>query len=109
GSFRPQGFEYIHNFAPAGALSSTANDMAKFMLAHLNDGALGDGRILKTETARQMHSRLLSPNPYLAGWAYGFYEVYANGRRMISHNGGTLNFYTDMYLLPAEKVGMFVS
>ena len=38
-------FEYVP-LAPAGALSSTATDMARFMLAHLDSGRLGDARIL---------------------------------------------------------------
>ena len=56
GEFEKHDFEFIHNFGPAGSMSTTATDMAKFMLAHLNDGALGDARILKPETAQLMHA-----------------------------------------------------
>ena len=65
GEFERHDFEFIHNFGPAGSMSTTATDMAKFMLAHLNDGALGEARILKPETAQLMHARTLSPNPAL--------------------------------------------
>ncbi|MGH8529987.1 MAG: serine hydrolase domain-containing protein, partial [Nevskiales bacterium] len=109
GQLRAQGFEYIHNFAPAGGLSSSATDMARFMIAHLNHGAYGAHRILREDTARQMHSRQFSPNPYLNGWGLGFYEIYGNGRRIIAHNGGTPTFQTDLWLLPDEKVGIFLS
>ena len=34
------GFEYIKNFGPAGALSATGEDMARFVMAHLNHGEL---------------------------------------------------------------------
>ncbi|HZI46615.1 MAG TPA: serine hydrolase domain-containing protein, partial [Pyrinomonadaceae bacterium] len=44
-------FEIVNPF-PAGSLSSTATDMAQFMMAHLQDGQLADARILKPETAR---------------------------------------------------------
>jgi CubicO group peptidase (beta-lactamase class C family) len=40
--------------APAGSLASTATDMARFMMAHLNGGAYGSARILKPETEREM-------------------------------------------------------
>ena len=63
--------------------------MARFMLAHLQDGALGDARILKPETAQLMHTRVMSPDPALNGHALGFYETYINGRRIIGHGGDT--------------------
>lgn len=103
------GFEFIHNFGPAGSLTSSAPDMAKFMLAHLNEGALGEGRILKPETARLMHGRQFAPNPHLAGSGLGFYETWINGRRIIGHGGDTVAFHTDLWLLPEEKLGVFVS
>lgn len=109
GVFEPQEFEYVHDFGPAGALSSTAADMAKFMIAHLNEGAYGDGRILARETARLMHGRVLSPHPNLSGSGLGFYESRINGRRIIGHGGDTLWFHSDLALLPEENVGLFVS
>ena len=39
---KPVDFELVES-SPAGALTSTAPDMARFMMAHLNNGALGDG------------------------------------------------------------------
>jgi len=48
--------------------------MAKFMMAHINDGELGGKRILKAETAQLMHSRQFAPSPYVNGSGLGFYE-----------------------------------
>ncbi|PYP68618.1 MAG: serine hydrolase, partial [Gemmatimonadetes bacterium] len=45
GSYKPQKFEIV-NAAPAGSVASSAADMAKFMIAHLNDGAFNGQRIL---------------------------------------------------------------
>ena len=45
-SDEPGQFEVINAF-PAGSLSSSATDMAQFMIAHLQDGKLGDAQILK--------------------------------------------------------------
>jgi CubicO group peptidase (beta-lactamase class C family) len=109
GEFEQHDFEFIHNFGPAGSMSTTATDMAKFMLAHLNDGALGEARILKPETAQMMHARTLSPNPALSGGALGFYETWINGRRAIGHGGDTVYFHTQMLLVPDENLGVFVS
>jgi len=109
GEFEPRPEEYLGNFAPAGSLSTTAADMARFMLAHLQGGILDGARILNEETVALMHSRTLSPDPHVNGMALGFYETYINGRRTIGHGGSTVDFKTEMFLLKDEGLGFFVS
>ena len=98
------GFEQI-SMPAAGSLSSTADDMAKFMIAHLNDGA----GLLKPETAKQMHEFVVKSFPDLNGNALGFYEQSYNGRRAIAHGGDTVYFHSELLLFPAEKVGFYMS
>ncbi|MGH9792142.1 MAG: serine hydrolase domain-containing protein, partial [Candidatus Acidiferrales bacterium] len=109
GIYKKQDFEFIANFGPAGALTASANDMARFMLAHLQLGRLGDARILQEATARQMHSQLYTLDPRLAGMAYGFYETRVNGVRMIGHGGDTQWFHSDLSLLPEHNLGIYAS
>jgi len=104
----PQPFEMIIPF-PAGSLSSSAADMARFMLAHLQEGQLGDARILRPETARLMHSRLFALDPAANGMCYGFYEESRNGQRIIGHGGDTVYFHSDLHLMSDARVGFFVS
>jgi CubicO group peptidase (beta-lactamase class C family) len=108
GAFKPHGYEYIANFGPAGALASTAPDMARFMVAHLQGGAIGDARILGPEATRAMHARVFSPHPAVNGSGLGFYEDHVNGRRIIGHGGDTNYFHTELGLLEAEGVGFFL-
>ena len=63
-SGKPKGYELI-SLAPAGSLAATGSDMARFMIAHLQNGALGDQRILSEETAKQMHGTPLTIIPGL--------------------------------------------
>ena len=109
GAFKPHGYEFIANFGPAGSLAATATDMARFMIAHLQEGATGDARILKPETARAMHARIFSPHPAVGGSGLGFYETYVNGRRIIGHGGDTNYFHSELGLLEKEGIGFFVS
>ncbi|WP_366926181.1 serine hydrolase domain-containing protein, partial [uncultured Sphingomonas sp.] len=51
GQEEPIGFEFVGP-APAGSLSSTGEDMARFMIAHLQNGA----GLLQPRTAQLMHS-----------------------------------------------------
>ncbi|MEQ9463342.1 MAG: serine hydrolase domain-containing protein, partial [Haliea sp.] len=101
--------EFLGNVAPAGSLSSTAVDMAKFMIAHLQEGVYRGQRILQPETVALMHTRALSPGPHLNGIALGFYETWINGHRTIGHGGSTLDFKSELMLLPEAGVGLFVT
>jgi CubicO group peptidase (beta-lactamase class C family) len=107
GAFKPKGYEYIANFGPAGALAATSTDMARFMIAHLEQGALGEARILKPDTVKAMHARVFSPHPAVGGSGLGFYETYMNGRRVIGHGGDTNYFHTELGLLEEERVGFY--
>jgi len=108
GSDDPGLFEVVNPF-PAGSLSSSATDMAQFMLAHLEDGQLNGARILKPETARLMHSRLFGLDDAANAMCYGFYEESRNGHRIIGHAGDTVFFHSDLHLVLDQKVGFFVS
>ena len=108
GSDKPEVFEVVNPF-PAGSLSSSATDMAQFMMAHLADGQLGNAQILKPETARLMHSRLFGLDDRTNAMCYGFYEESRNGHRIIGHGGDTVYFHSDLHLVLDQKVGFFVS
>ncbi len=109
GSFVPHKWEIITGGWPAGSVSATATDMAKFMIAHLNNGEYNGQRILSAATAEKMHTRVFTHDPRLNGFAYGFYEKSSHGVRIIGHGGDTQWFHSDLALIPSEKVGVFVS
>ena len=104
----PQPFELIPA-APAGSLSITGADMARFMIAHLNDGQFGDARILKKETAELMHAQAFAATPPVPGMALGFYHEDRNGHVIIGHAGDTETFHTDLHLFLDDGSGLFVS
>ena len=107
-SGEPQPFEIV-SIAPAGSMSTTGADMAAFMIAHLQDGAYGDARILSAETAQKMHGTPLTIIPPLNRMLLGFYETNTNGRRVISHGGDTQYFHSELDLYIDDGVGIFFS
>ena len=138
GRQQPQTFEVIA-IPPAGSMTATATDVARFMRAHLGDGSLagpanatGDAprnlsgpgpgaatatanvtrdptRILEPATVERMQRHRRSDHPAVNGWAYGFYEVDRNGERVLAHAGDTRDFHSLLFLLPERDVGVFVS
>jgi Beta-lactamase len=107
-SEKPRPFEFVEAF-PAGSVSTTARDMANFMIAHLQDGKFGDKQILRPETAKLMHTRTFGSDDRLNGMALGFYEESRNDKRIIGHGGDTELFHSDLHLVLGENVGLFVS
>ncbi|MFS0773224.1 serine hydrolase domain-containing protein [Sphingomonas sp. 1P08PE] len=97
--------------APAGSLSASGLDMAKFMIAHLQNGR----GILQPATAATMHDSPLdrvnpmSLIPPLNRMELGFFETNINGREVIAHLGDTENFHTSLHLFMNEGVGLYVS
>jgi CubicO group peptidase (beta-lactamase class C family) len=98
---------------PSGSLQATVTDMARFMIAHLENGRYSDesipeARILEESTARQMHSTLYTPDPRLLGTAYGLFDMSDNGQRVLGHQGYLPQHFSELLLLPDQHVGVFV-
>ena len=99
---------------PAGIIRASVNDMARFMIAHLQDGRYSDtsiteARILKEATAQEMHSTLFTPDPRILGTTYGFFDFSDNGQRAIGHSGEAEPMESLLLLLPDQNLGVFVA
>lgn len=103
-SEEPKPFEIIE-LSPAGALSSTGEDMARFMLAFLDNG----GALMKPETRARMFADVNRPIPGLPAMALGFYHEDRNGQVIVGHGGDTNWFHSDLHLLVDSNVGIYMS
>jgi len=108
GSGKPQKFEIVPA-SPAGALSISGGDIARFMIAHLEEGEYNGNQILMPETIRLMHSRQSESSSGMNGMCLGFYEESRNGERIIGHGGDTLWFHSDLHLVLNKNLGFFIS
>ena len=97
-------YEWYHT-TPAGSINSTAADMARFMIAHLEGGA----PILSQQATREMQRRQATMHPMLPGWTLGFQQNDLNGERIIEHGGDIAGFSSLMVLLPDRRTGFFVA
>ena len=107
--YKARGYEYIGQIAPAGAVSSTAADMARYMLMILGGGTLEGAQIYGPQTALALKTPV-RPMPPGLNWRHGFYEQPLPGGIMgFGHNGGTVSFFSNMTLIPDLNMGVFVS
>ncbi|MFN8241618.1 MAG: serine hydrolase domain-containing protein [Bacteroidales bacterium] len=109
GAFREYPFEYCP-LAAVGGASSTATDIAKWMIMHLQHGVLGETRVIDSLSASMMQGLQIRVSPFVSGIGLGLYELINwNGIRTIGHGGDTFWFHSLMALLPEKNLGLFVS
>ena len=94
---------------PASGMSATATDMAQFMLAHLNSGAVDGNRILSPEAVDAMHRQWFTPHERLDGMAFGLQRQRRDDVLVLRHSGGVPRFASDLLLVPELGLGPFVS
>lgn len=107
GKFAEAAFEFLPE--PAGAMSSTASDMGRFMKAYLQNGHFGDEKILEEKTVQEMFTQQFTHHPALDGMALGFIKGTFNEKKILFHGGATMMFNSALYLLPEENLGIFIS
>ncbi|HEY3474108.1 MAG TPA: serine hydrolase domain-containing protein [Anaerolineales bacterium] len=114
GAFQPFP-DYIAQPAglPSGMHQASVTDMARFMIALLENGRYSDenvpeARLLEEGTAQQMQSTLYTPDPRLLGMAYGFADISDNGQRTLGHQGYGPPMSSQLLLLPDQRLGVFV-
>jgi len=95
----------------SGQLISSAEDMANYLIAQLNEGRYGDVQILSPAGIAELHRPAVAANfmgaptgQYGMGW---FIEDHGQ-TRIIFHNGTVPDFDTYMALLPEQKKGVML-
>ncbi len=94
---------------PAGVMSSTSADMARWLLLHLNEGNLDGISIIEPETARQMQSVLFRQHPEGQPVLHGFYRSDQNEIEVFGHGGDVNQFHSNMSIISEHNLGLFVS
>lgn len=104
--------------APAGGLSSSANDLARWLQIQLAQGALpGGGRLYSEAAAREMWTpQVLTPirpspgpisdtTPQFSSYALGWSVQDYRGVKVIQHGGAVFGVLTMVVLVPDRDVG----
>jgi CubicO group peptidase (beta-lactamase class C family) len=111
---------FASSVAPAGALWSSARDMARYIQTQMNDGlAPDDVRVISAENlARTRTPRVATPalpdglpavlteasTHYAMGWLVGEWR----GLTLVHHDGGTFGFASEAAFLPEADLGIVV-
>jgi CubicO group peptidase (beta-lactamase class C family) len=117
----PVGIDENDHMNPAGGIISCAEDMAKWMLIHLNEGKLPDGTRLFSENTERQLTTLVTPIPIVepapelaaqrmnfSGYALGFRVNDYRGRKLVSHTGGLSGYVSKVVMVPELGLGVTV-
>jgi CubicO group peptidase (beta-lactamase class C family) len=107
--FELQPFDFINDY-PGGQMLSTASDMARFMIAHLQLGRYAGKRIISEASAVAMHSVQFKHRMELEhGAGYSFGVLPARSQTILMHDGGYTGVGSRLCLCPESHFGFFVA
>jgi CubicO group peptidase (beta-lactamase class C family) len=105
--------------APAGSVYSSVSDMSKWMRFMLDSGRVGDKRLIKPATFREIvapeirapeaeYPALELAQPKLFSYALGWFVEEYNGETVWMHTGSIDGMCAIIALMPSRRVGVYV-
>src|SRR6185295_5046946 len=92
----------------ATGITSTVEDMAKFVSAQFRKGPIGGRQILSTASLREMHRVRMLENNWTQGNAIGFAVRRVQDKVYVGHGGGYPGYTTQTLIQLDSKVGVIV-
>lgn len=97
--------------APAGGVSSSINDMAKWVIFHVNNGGYKGEQIVSPESLSETHRIQIvesSADDYVAGYGLGWFLTYVKSGMVLHHGGSVMSSTSYVVILPEEEIGIVV-
>ncbi|HUE89350.1 MAG TPA: serine hydrolase domain-containing protein [Vicinamibacterales bacterium] len=108
GSRTPMPFVDARGMAAATGVTSTVEDMARFVSAQFRHGKAGGDRILSTASLREMHRVRMLENTWTRGSGIGFAVSRNRDKLFVGHGGGYPGYITNTLIQLDAKVGVIV-
>ena len=109
-------FCLIDNLAPAGSISSSANDMSKWVMMQLNNGKFEGKEIVPAKAIQSIRypnsiegngSTLYNRSNFTL-YGLGLELQDYESRRIVSHTGGVNGYVSSVTMVPSEKLGIVI-
>lgn len=119
GEVRAIGWRDFDNLGGAGAVNSSAWDMAQWIRLQLGGGVYGGRRILSDSVLKEMHTpqtvirmgkntETLFPETHLQAYGLGWTLQDYRGRKLVRHGGSLDGMRTHVGMIPEEGLGVVV-
>lgn len=97
---------YLRGSLPQGYLISSAEDMAHYLLAQLNNGRYRDAVILSPAGIGELHRPAARVGTTGEQYGMGWFIGPINGEPAVWHGGDTANFHSDMIMTTTGHWGI---
>ncbi len=93
---------------PSGQLISCSEDLAHYLIAHLNGGRYGGAQILSSAGIDELHrgvAECITFGISMGKYGMGWFEINLGKTKTFSHGGNVPDFSAFMALVPEQKKG----
>jgi CubicO group peptidase (beta-lactamase class C family) len=103
-------FANLDNLAPAASISSSVNDLSKWMITQLNDGKYQGKQIIPAAAiwAIRTPNSIIGHEDHFSLYGLGVGISEYEGREIVYHIGAISGFLSRITLIPEEKLGVVV-
>lgn len=93
---------------PAGSMFTSGNDLARFVIAFLNNGKLDGDQVLSESLMKSIRSPYAGLPGGRGHYGYGLFSQEFRGVETVSHNGSRTGFGSRITMVPHHKFGIIV-
>ena len=94
---------------PSGQLISSTEDMAHYLIPHLNGGHFNETQILSPDGISELHKGVMDVIAFgssIGKYGMGWFEIDLGKTKTYSHGGNVPDFSAFMALVPEQKKGL---
>jgi CubicO group peptidase (beta-lactamase class C family) len=106
-------FRVIDEMGPAGSINSSAEEMSRYLLLHMNKGKVGAKQLVSAANLTQMHTpQMVSggapqwPEQGYASYGLGLQVTAYRGNVLVNHGGAIDGFWAYLSFLPQKNLGV---
>jgi CubicO group peptidase (beta-lactamase class C family) len=93
-------------FSPTGGMKISANDLAEYMMMHMNYGTSNGVKIMSKKSAKRMQMAITADEGY--GLAIRTADQLIPGVKLKGHTGTAYGLHSTMFFNPKEKFGFVI-
>lgn len=115
GAYQVMPYE-LYSTTPASSVDATVADMARLLEALTGNGKNDHGQLFTEATLQRVLGAAYRPHPEFVGTTHGLHEGFFYGAgedayeiRSIAHGGDMLGYSSQLRILPAYNLGIFIA
>ncbi len=99
----------VDNLGPAGSISSSVNDMSKWVIMQLGDGMYNGKQVVPKDVILETRKPNIMINKKDSfSYGLGWFLKDSHGKKIVLHDGGANGFLSKTVLIPEEKLGFVI-